>query len=140
WGARGCRGASSGVLLGGVRTQGLGWAAIFPSNVPLGLAVVGFGGRLVPEGRSTLGHRNFDLAGALLVTIGMVALVYGIVRSDVLGWGSAGVLVPIAAGAVLLAAFALVEGRFAREPLMPLGIFRLRPLRSANAVILLLYS
>jgi EmrB/QacA subfamily drug resistance transporter len=140
WGALGGLGATSGVLLGGVLTQGLGWPAIFLINVPIGLAVVVFGGRLVPEGRSTLGHRNFDLAGALLVTIGMVALVYGIVRSDVLGWGSAGVLVPIAAGAVLLAAFALVEGRFAREPLMPLGIFRLRPLRSANAVILLLYS
>src|SRR3954449_8516066 len=140
WGALGGLGATSGVLLGGVLTQGLGWPAIFLINVPIGVAVVLFGGRLVPEGRSMLGHRHFDLTGALLVTTGMVALVYGIVRSDVLGWGSAGVLAPIAAGVLLLAAFALVEGRFAREPLMPLGIFRLRPLRSANAVILLLYS
>ena len=140
WGALGGLGATSGVLLGGVLTQGLGWPAIFLINVPIGLAVVMFGGRLVPEGRSTLGHRHFDISGAVLVTAGMVALVYGIVRSDVLGWGSAGVVGPIAAGVVLLGAFALVEGRIARAPLMPLGIFRLRPLRSANAVILLLYS
>jgi EmrB/QacA subfamily drug resistance transporter len=140
WGALGGLGATSGVLLGGVLTQGLGWPAIFLINVPIGIAVIAFGGRLVPEGRSTLEHRHFDLSGALLVTAGMVALVYGIVRSDVLSWGSAGVLGPIVAGALLLGAFALVEGRIAKAPLMPLGIFRLRPLRSANAVILLLYS
>jgi EmrB/QacA subfamily drug resistance transporter len=140
WGALGGLGATSGVLLGGVLTQGLGWPAIFLINVPIGIAVVAYGGRVIPEGRSVLGHRHFDVAGALLVTTGMVALVYGIVRTDVLGWGSAGVLVPLAAGAVLLAGFGLVEGKLAAAPLMPLRVFRLRPLRSANAVILLLYS
>jgi EmrB/QacA subfamily drug resistance transporter len=140
WGALGGLGATSGVLLGGVLTQGLGWPSIFVINVPLGLAVVLFGGRLVPEGRSTLDHRHFDVAGAVLVTAGMVALVYGIVRTDVLGWGSAGVLGPLVAAAVLLALFGLVEGRWARAPLMPLRIFRMPLLRSANLVILLLYS
>jgi EmrB/QacA subfamily drug resistance transporter len=140
WGALGGLGATSGVLLGGILTQGLGWPAIFVINVPIGIAVIVFGGRLIPEGRSALEHRHFDLSGALLVTAGMVAVVYGIVRSDVLSWGSVGVLGPIAVGALFLGAFGLVEGRFAKAPLMPLGIFRLRPLRSANAVILLLYS
>ncbi len=98
------------------------------------------GGRVIPEGRSALGHRHFDLTGALLVTAGMVALVYGIVRTDVLSWGSAGVLVPLFAGVALLAGFALVEGKLAEAPLVPLRVFRLRQLRSANAVILLLYS
>jgi EmrB/QacA subfamily drug resistance transporter len=140
WGALGGLGATSGVLLGGVLTQGLGWEAIFVINIPIGLGVLAFGQRVIPEGRSTLEHRSFDVSGALLVTIGMVALVYGIVRSDVLGWGSAGGLGPLAAGVLLLLGFGLVEGRFARAPLMPLGIFKLRPLRSANAVILLLYS
>jgi EmrB/QacA subfamily drug resistance transporter len=140
WGALGGLGATSGVLLGGVLTQGLGWPAIFVINVPIGAAVVLLGGRLVPEGRSTLDHRHFDVSGAILVTAGMVALVYGIVRTDVLGWGSAGVLAPLAAGGLLLALFALVEGRIAKAPLMPLGIFRMPLLRSANIVILLLYS
>jgi EmrB/QacA subfamily drug resistance transporter len=140
WGALGGLGATSGVLVGGVLTQGLGWPAIFLINVPIGLAVVAFGGRVIPEGRNALGHRHFDLTGALLVTAGMVGLVYGIVRTDVIGWGSAGVLVPLVVGVVLLAGFGLVEGKLAQAPLMPLRVFSLRPLRSANAVILLLYS
>jgi EmrB/QacA subfamily drug resistance transporter len=140
WGALGGLGATSGVLLGGVLTQGLGWPAIFVINVPIGLAVIVFGRRIVPEGLSALPHRNFDVSGAVLVTLGMVALVYGIVRTDVLGWGSAGVLLPLTAGVLLLVGFGLVEGKLARAPLMPLGVFRLRPLRSANAVVLLLYS
>jgi predicted MFS family arabinose efflux permease len=74
------------------------------------------------------------------VTAGMSALVYGIVRTDVLGWGSPGVLGPLAIAALLLAAFAVVEGKVAKAPLMPLGIFRLPLLRSANLVVLLLYS
>jgi EmrB/QacA subfamily drug resistance transporter len=140
WGALGGLGATSGVLLGGVLTQGFGWPSIFLINVPIGVAVVLVGRRVVPEGRSSLDHRHFDVSGAILVTLGMVALVYGIVRTDVLGWGSPGVLAPLAAGVGLLLAFALVEGRVARAPLMPLGIFRLPLLRSANLVILLLYS
>src|SRR5205823_1650742 len=78
-------------------------------------------------------------SGAVLVTAGMLALVYGIVRTDVLGWGSPGVLLPLAAGTVFLAMFAAIEGWVA-APLMPLGIFRMPLLRSANLVILLLYS
>ena len=140
WGALGGLGATSGVLLGGVLTQGFGWPAIFVINVPIGAAIVLAGPRIVPEGRSALDHRHFDLSGAVMVTVGMVALVYGIVRTDVLGWGSAGVLAPIAAGAALLALFVLIEGRWATAPLMPLGIFRMPLLRAANLVILLLYS
>jgi predicted MFS family arabinose efflux permease len=81
-----------------------------------------------------------DLTGALLVTAGFSSLVYGIVRTDALGWGAFGVLGPIGVGLALLAAFAVVEGRLSQAPLMPLGIFRLRRLRAANAVVLALYS
>jgi len=103
-------------LLGGVLTQGFGWPSIFLINVPIGVGVVLIGRRLVPEGRSSLDHRHFDLSGAILVTLGMVALVYGIVRTDVLGWGSPGVLAPLAAGVALLLAFTLVEARWPRSP------------------------
>jgi EmrB/QacA subfamily drug resistance transporter len=140
WGAVGAIGATSGVLLGGLLTQGLGWPAIFLINVPIGLGVVLLGGRVVAEGRGRAENRHFDLLGAILVTIGMTALTYGIVTTDRLGWGSAGVIAPLAAGAALLVAFALYEGQVAREPLMPLGVFRLRTLRAANLVIFLLYA
>jgi len=144
WGAVGAIGATSGVLLGGVLTEAFSWPAIFIINVPIGLAIVLFSSRLVPEGRSEVENRHFDLAGAVLVTSGMTALTYGIVTTDRLGWGSPGVIAPVAAGLALLVAFGIYEGRLAnhpaRVPLMPLGVFRLRNLRAANLVIFLLYA
>jgi EmrB/QacA subfamily drug resistance transporter len=140
WGAVGAIGATSGVLLGGVLTEGLGWPAIFLINVPIGLAVVLFSSGLVPEGRGQVENRHFDLLGAVLVTLGMTGLTYGIVTTDRLAWGSPGVLAPLAAGVALLLAFALYEAGVAREPLMPLSVFRLRTLRAANLAIFLLYA
>ena len=78
------------------------------------------GPRADPEGRATL-ERHFDPPARSLVTAGLTALVYGIVRTDALGWGSAGVLVPIAAGAVLLGRLRAGRGAVAKAPLMPLG-------------------
>ncbi len=76
----------------------------------------------------------------MLVTASLVSLTFGIVRTDTLGWGAPGVIAPLVGGIVLLAAFLLVEAKFAREPLVPLSIFRMGHLRAANAVVLLLYA
>ena len=144
WGAVGAIGATSGVLLGGILTEAFSWPAIFVINVPIGLGIVLFSSRLIPEGRSEVENRHFDLAGAVLVTLGMTALTYGIVTTDRLGWGSIGVLGPVAAGVAFLAAFGFYEAKLARDPrrvpLMPLSVFRLRNLRAANLVIFLLYA
>ncbi len=74
------------------------------------------------------------------MTAGLSVLVYGIVRTDVNGWGSATTLATLAAGVLLIAAFLAIEGRFAPSPLMPLPIFRSRELSAANVVIFLLGS
>jgi EmrB/QacA subfamily drug resistance transporter len=144
WGAMGAIGATAGVLLGGILTEAFSWPAIFLINVPIGLAIVLFSARLVPEGRSEVDNRHFDLPGAILVTLGMTGLTYGIVTTDRLAWGSVGVLGPVVAGVALLVAFALYENSLARHPertpLMPLSIFRLRSLRAANFVIFMLYA
>ncbi|HTB70047.1 MAG TPA: MFS transporter [Solirubrobacteraceae bacterium] len=140
WGAMGGVGGALGALLGGVLTQSLGWPAIFVVNVPIGLLVLLLAPALVPEGRSEADHKHFDVLGATLVTGALTALVYGIVRTDTLGWGSPGVLAPLLAGLVLLGLFVLVEGRFARAPLVPLPIFRMPALRAANVIVFLLYS
>jgi EmrB/QacA subfamily drug resistance transporter len=144
WGAMGAIGATAGVLLGGILTEAFDWPAIFLINVPIGLGIVLFGARLVPEGRSEAENRHFDLPGAVLVTLGMTALTYGIVTTDRLSWGSVGVLAPLAAGVVLLVGFVLYQAGLDRRshtvPLMPLKVFKLRTLRAANFVIFMLYA
>jgi EmrB/QacA subfamily drug resistance transporter len=140
WGAMGALGGSSGALLGGVLTQGLGWPAIFAVNVPLGAIVIVLGLRLISGTRQTGATRNFDVAGAVLITAGLVGVTFGIVRTDTLGWGSPGVLGPLAAGLGLLGLFGLVEARLASAPLIPLSILRFVQLRISNIVVTLLYA
>jgi EmrB/QacA subfamily drug resistance transporter len=139
WGAMGALGASSGALLGGVLTQAFDWPAIFAVNVPLGIVVIVLGMRLIPAAREVRGTRNFDVTGAVLITASLVSLTFGIVRTDTLGWGSTGVLVPLASGIALLGAFVLAE-RSASAPLVPLSILRHTQLRVANLVVALLYA
>jgi EmrB/QacA subfamily drug resistance transporter len=139
WAAVGGLGASSGALLGGALTQGLGWPAIFAINVPIGAGVIALGLGTLPADARREGPRHFDVTGALLVTLGLVSLTYGIVRTSALGWGATGVLAPIALALLLLGAFALVEGRIARAPLVPLSIFRISRLRAANLIVVLMY-
>jgi EmrB/QacA subfamily drug resistance transporter len=140
WGAIGGIGAASGVLLGGLLTQSLGWPSIFFVNVPVGLIVLLLGPALVPEGRRIGAARHFDATGALLGTGGLMVIVYGIVETGTHGWGSTAVLGPLALGLLALLGFVAVEGRFARAPLMPLGLFRMRQLRGANIAVFLLGS
>jgi EmrB/QacA subfamily drug resistance transporter len=140
WGAVGGLGASSGALLGGVLTQAFGWPAIFAVNVPLGAIVVALGVRVIPSIARAEGTRHFDVTGAVLVTASLVSLTFGIVRTDTLGWGNSGVIVPLISGVALLAAFLFVEARVAEQPLVPLSIFRIGHLRAANSVVLLLYA
>jgi EmrB/QacA subfamily drug resistance transporter len=140
WAAMGALGASSGVLLGGLLTQGLGWPAIFAINVPLGALVVALAARAIPADSRIAARRHFDVTGSILVTAGLVALTYGIVRTDVLGWGSLGVDVPLMLAVLLLGAFLYVEGRVSKAPLVPLSIFRRAHLRSANLAVLLMYA
>ncbi len=142
WAAVGGLGASSGALLGGLLTQAFGWPAIFAVNVPLGAAAVLIGLRVIPAGgvRDVESERHFDLLGAVLVTAGLATLAYGIVRTDVLGWGSPGVLIPVAVALALLGGFLYVEHQVSRSPLMPLSIFRVAQLRWANVIIVLMYA
>src|SRR3954452_3125427 len=140
WSAMGGVGGAVGVLLGGLLTEVFGWRSILLINVPVGLiaGVVAF--RLVPESesRERVAERNYDFLGAATITAGLVILTWAIVRTDVNGWGSAKTLVPMALGLALVALFILIEGRFAKRPLVPLGIFRSRTLSSANVVIFFL--
>jgi EmrB/QacA subfamily drug resistance transporter len=136
WGAIAASGSAFGLLLGGVLTEAISWQWIFIVNVPIGIAAFVLSLRLVPESKAPDAGRGFDAAGAVLVTGGLVALVYAIVRAESAGWGSSTVLGFGALGLVLLAAFVAVE-RVHRQPLVRLGIFRTRSLSTANGVMIL---
>jgi len=137
WGAMGGAGGAVGVLLGGILTTLLGWRWILFINVPIALLAAIAAERMILEGRNASGQGAFDLAGALSATVGLSLLVLGIVRTDVTGWGSAQTLGLIGAGICVLAMFVVIEGRFAKQPLMPLRIYHSRRLTAANVVVLL---
>src|SRR5207253_28050 len=109
-------------LLGGVLTETLSWSWIFFVNVPVGVAAFFLAPRLLAESRDTT-VKSFDALGAVLVTGGLVSLVYAITQSGTYGWGSGRTIGVIAASVALLAAFGWWERRHA-EPLMRFGILR----------------
>ena len=88
YGAASGSGAAVGVLLGGLLTSYFGWSWIFFINVPVGLAAVAAAPLLLQESRAELGHRHFDLAGAVTVTAGLMLLVYALTRATTDGWAS----------------------------------------------------
>jgi EmrB/QacA subfamily drug resistance transporter len=134
WAAIAVGGGAVGLLLGGVLTDAFSWPWIFFVNVPVGIVAFVLSLRLVPESKDEHVHKSFDLAGAVTVTGGLIALVFGIVRSNQSGWGSVEVIGCMALAAVLLAAFLLIERRSA-EPLVRLSIFSVRTVRGANVTM-----
>jgi EmrB/QacA subfamily drug resistance transporter len=135
WGAVAGSGGVAGVLLGGVLTSGLGWEWVLLVNVPIALGAAALAPRLFDESRSEEGGRRIDVAGAVTVTAGTAAAVYALVEAGAAGWTSAQTLGLLGVAAALLAAFVAIEARVA-APLMPLDIFRLRGVRSANVTMI----
>ena len=114
-------GASVGIIVGGVFTEYLSWRWGLLINVPIGILILALSPRFLPETEPRPGR--VDVLGALSVTVGMSALVYGLVEAAEIGWASTRTLLPLAASAVLLVAFVLVELR-ASQPIVPLRLFR----------------
>jgi EmrB/QacA subfamily drug resistance transporter len=139
WSAIAAGGGAVGLLLGGALTDLASWPWIFIVNVPVGVATLALAARFVPESRAEMKHRTFDLAGAAAVTAGLVVIVFGIVKAQAFGWGSARTIGLLAGGIALLTVFALIESRSV-APLMRLSIFRVRTLAVSDAVLLLVAS
>ncbi|HUA10727.1 MAG TPA: MFS transporter [Solirubrobacteraceae bacterium] len=137
WGAMNGAGGAAGTLLGGIITQELTWRWVLLINLPIGVvaAVVAYSAIAEHRGDNV---RSFDLAGALTITLGLLAFVYGVVSAGPHGWGSSQALVPIGIGVLLLALFLFIEGRVATDPLVPLRIFQSPMLRASNIVVVLL--
>ena len=136
WSAVAVGGGAVGLLLGGVLTDLLSWQWVFFVNVPVGAGAIALALRYVPESRSPGVGRGVDIGGAVSVTAGLMVLVYAIVNARTAGWISTPTLGLAAVAVALLATFVALELRL-RNPLIRLGIFRLRSLSSANLVMLL---
>ncbi len=128
--------ASIGVIVSGVLTDGPGWEWIFLVNVPIGIVLIAMVFRFIERG-SPAGSGSTDIAGAVTVTAGLMAIVFAINRSTEQGWTSVQTLGSLVGGVALLAMFVLVEGRV-RSPLVPLAMFRRRTLVTAIVVAALM--
>ena len=140
WSAVSAAGASAGALFGGILTDFLNWRWILFVNVPVGAVALVAARRDLPESRAEMAHRHLDLAGAITVTAGLVALVFALVRTETYSWGSAQVLMPLALAVVLLAVFLVLQARLSKAPLVPLHIFRSRSVSGGNAVMLMMFG
>ena len=126
-----------GPVVGGAVTQGLAWQWIFWLNVPIGVAAIPFVMRRMRESRGE--RAAIDAPGLALVTGAALGVVWGLVRGNSAGWGSAEVLGTLVAGAALTVAFVLWELR-AREPMLPMRLFRSRSFASGNAAVFLMFA
>ncbi|GHF71296.1 MFS transporter [Streptomyces griseosporeus] len=135
WTAVGGGGGAAGGLVGGVLVDALSWRWVLLINVPIGAVVLLGALRWLPESRAG-DRRRLDLPGAVLVTAGLATVAYGISQTESEGWTAQATLLPLAAGAALIALFLAVEARTA-APLMPLRLLRLRSVASANTAMFL---
>jgi MFS family permease len=132
WGAMAGIAGAAGVFLGGLLAAGPGWRWVFFVNLPVCAGVLRATFRLVEADGRRAPVRGFDVRGALLVTAGMLLLVYTIVKAPEAGWGEARTVLGLAGAGLLLAAFAANE-LLVRNPLFPFSIFRIPGLLAADA-------
>jgi EmrB/QacA subfamily drug resistance transporter len=127
-----------GPVLGGYLVDNVSWRAAFLLNVPLAIAVIFIAVRHVPESRDP-DARRLDIPGAILATVGLGGIVYGLIESSNAGFVSVAVILSLFLGVIALVAFIARERR-AQEPMLPLALFRSRNFSGANLLTLLLYA
>jgi EmrB/QacA subfamily drug resistance transporter len=131
WGGLAGLGGTMGAVLGGALVDSLSWRWVFLVNVPIGILVIIASFLILRESRAEReGARTFDVAGAVLSTAGLLAIMLGFIQAQPLGWGSLEVIALLVGGVALLAVFVVVESR-SKAPLIPLRLFRSRSLSFA---------
>ena len=137
WSAVAGAGGAVGGLAGGLLTGYVNWRWVFFINVPFGIAAAVIAALFLQERRNQEATFKLDVTGAVLVTGGLTALIYGVVNTTTSSWTSSSTLTWFLVAAVMLVGFLYWEARVASHPLVPFRIFRSRPLSVANIVMLL---
>ncbi|MFY9556681.1 MAG: MFS transporter [Blastocatellia bacterium] len=131
--------AAVGPVIGGWLIEHVSWRAVFFINVPLALVVLLISYWWVPESRDASGSNRLDWAGAGLATLGLGAIVYGLIESSRLGFGHRLVLISLLSGVLAIALFLTLEAR-GPNPMLPLSLFRSRNFSGTNLLTLFLYT
>lgn len=132
WGAMGGLAAALGPSLGGLLIAGFGWRSVFLVNIPVAAAAMIVGRRILVESTGDMVARRVEAVSVPLASLGIGAVLLGMLQGGDWGWGSAATLTAFGAGAALIAAFAVRSLRHP-EPLFPLRLFRLRSWTVGNA-------
>jgi EmrB/QacA subfamily drug resistance transporter len=132
-------GTAVGPFLGGWLVAAVSWRLIFVINLPLAALVVAVTLRHVPESRDPTDTAPVDVAGGVLVTLGLVGLTYGLIQGPNYGWASASVLIALIAGVSVLGVFGWWEHR-SPAPMLSLSLFRSRQFTSTNIITFIIYG
>ncbi|MGW7054767.1 MFS transporter [Streptomyces sp. NPDC054887] len=122
-----------GPIVGGLLIEHVNWESVFYINAPIGLLALAFSAYVLPESRNAADQQRFDIPGVVLLALGLLCVIFGVVKGETWGWTSAGTLCAVAAGVVLLLVFGWYEPRVA-HPLLPMRLFRNRALTTGTLV------
>jgi len=136
WGGIGGLAVALGPLVGGAVVSGLSWQWIFWINVPLGLVLIPLAWRRLDESHGPSG--KLDLPGLMLVSFGLLGIVWGLVRGNGQGWSSPEIVSALVGGAALVVAFVFWELR-TKAPMLPMRFFRNRTFSATNVASLLMF-
>jgi EmrB/QacA subfamily drug resistance transporter len=139
WSGLGGVATAIGPFVGGWLSSAVSWRLVFFINLPLAAVVVAVSARHVPETKSPGPVPRLDVKGAACISGALAGITYGLIAASADGWGTLPVLLPLAAGVILLGLFIGVEAREA-EPMLPLGVFASRQFSAANAVTFVVYA
>jgi EmrB/QacA subfamily drug resistance transporter len=135
WVSASATATAAGPIVGGLFVEHISWESVFYINVPVGAVAVLVGAVVLNETRESVRQR-FDIPGLVTLALGLLAIVYGLIKAQSWGWGSTRTLGLIAVGVALLVLFAFIESRV-RDPLVPLRIFRERAVSLSTVIVLL---
>lgn len=122
-----------GPIVGGLLIEHVTWESVFYINAPIGVIAVLVSAAVLPQSKNSTGRHRFDVVGVVLLALGLLCVIYGVVKGETWGWSSASTLGSVVAGVLILVAFGWFETRVA-HPLLPMRLFRSRALTTGTVI------